>query len=581
MSTPSRWASSPARPAGRTLKPMITASEAMARFTSSWVIAPTPRPITRRLTSSPTSSLSSASSRASTEPDTSPLMMSSSSSRSPALNADSRPSSVTRRGWANWALRSRGSRRSAIWRAIRSSETTRKLSPAPGTAVRPSTMTGRDGSASLIVSPFSSIMARTRPNASPQTIESPTCSVPRCTSTVATGPRPLSRCASRATPWASWSGLARRSSEASAVKMIASSKVSMPVRWVADTSTNCVSAELLGDKPVLGELGPHPLRVGALLVDLVDRHHDRHAGRLRVVQRLGGLRLHAVVGRHHQHHEVGGLGAAGAHGGERLVARGVDEGDLPLVTVDLGGHLVGADVLGDAAGLAGHHVGVPDRVEQLGLAVVDMTHHRDHRRPGDQVGLVALVLAELDVEGLEQLAVLLLRRDDLDGVVQLRAEQLQGLVVDRLGRRDHLAQDQKHLDQRRRVGADLVGEVAQAGAPAEPDHLAVAGPDLDAADRRRLHVVELLTPLLLGLPAPGRTPAGTTEGTLGTAAAATAAARTRRPAAGPGARRSARTTGCAATARARARAAATAAGTAAGPGACSGTRAAAAAGTTT
>src|SRR5689334_23641360 len=31
-----------------------------------------------------------------------------------------------------------------------------------------------------------------------------------------------------------------------------------------------VAAELLGHEPVLGELGPHPLRVGALLVDLVD-----------------------------------------------------------------------------------------------------------------------------------------------------------------------------------------------------------------------------------------------------------------------------------------------------------------------
>src|SRR3974390_3169739 len=53
MSTPSRRASSPARSAGRTLKPMITASEAMARFTSSWVIAPTPRPLTRTQASSP------------------------------------------------------------------------------------------------------------------------------------------------------------------------------------------------------------------------------------------------------------------------------------------------------------------------------------------------------------------------------------------------------------------------------------------------------------------------------------------------------------------------------------------------
>ena len=122
---------------------------------------------------------------------------------------------------------------------------------------------------------------------------------------------------------------------------------------------------------------------------------------------------------------------------------------LPFVAVDLGGHLVGADVLGDAAGLARHHVGVPDRVEQLGLAVVDVTHDGDDRRPGHQVGLVALVLAEVDVERLEQLPVLFLGRDDLDVVVQLGAEQLEGLVVDRLGRGHHLAEVEQHLDQRR------------------------------------------------------------------------------------------------------------------------------------
>ena len=112
-----------------------------------------------------------------------------------------------------------------------------------------------------------------------------------------------------------------------------------------------VATELLGDQAVLGELRADPVRVGAFLVDLVDRHHDRHAGRLRVVERLGGLRLHAVVGRDDQDREVGGLRAAGTHGGERLVTRGVDEGDLALFAVDLGGHLVGTDVLGDAARL--------------------------------------------------------------------------------------------------------------------------------------------------------------------------------------------------------------------------------------
>src|ERR1019366_2742491 len=129
--------------------------------------------------------------------------------RSPAPSADSRSSRVILgRRWANMALRSLASRRSAICLATRSSSTTRKLSPAPGTAVRPSTCTGRDGGASPTWSAFSSKSARTRPKASPATMESPTCRVPRCTSTVATGPRPRSRWASIATPWPGCSGLA-------------------------------------------------------------------------------------------------------------------------------------------------------------------------------------------------------------------------------------------------------------------------------------------------------------------------------------------------------------------------------------
>ena len=200
------------------------------------------------------------------------------------------------------------------------------------------------------------------------------------------------------------------------------------------------AAELLRDQVVLGELGTRPLRVRPLLVDLVDRHHDRHPGRLGVVERLSRLRLHAVVGRDDEHHQVGGLRPAGPHGGERLVTRGVDERDLPLLAVHFRGDLVGPDVLGDPARFAGRHVGVPDRVEQPGLAVVNVAHDGHHRRPGDQGFLAALVLTELDVERLQQLPVLFLRGDDLDVVVQLGAEQLQRLVVHRLGGGDHLAQ---------------------------------------------------------------------------------------------------------------------------------------------
>ena len=63
------------------------------------------------------------------------------------------------------------------------------------------------------------------------------------------------------------------------------------------------------------------------------------------------------------------LGAAGAHGGERLVARGVDEGDLTAVNL----YLRSTDVLRDAAGLVRGDTGVTDSVEQARLAVVDVT----------------------------------------------------------------------------------------------------------------------------------------------------------------------------------------------------------------
>ena len=86
--------------------------------------------------------------------------------------------------------------------------------------------------------------------------------------------------------------------------------------------------------------------------------------------------------------------------------------------------LVGTDVLGDATGLLVDDVGVAQRVEELGLSVVDVTHDGHDRRTRREVVLVALVGAELEVEGLEQLAVLVLGRDDLDDVVELLAEQL-------------------------------------------------------------------------------------------------------------------------------------------------------------
>src|SRR5699024_1620539 len=112
---------------------------------------------------------------------------------------------------------------------------------------------------------------------------------------------------------------------------------------------------------------------------------------------------------------------------------------------------------------------------------------------------------------------------------ELGAEQLEGVLVQRRGGRGHLAEVEEHRHQRGRVGVDLVAEVAERCALADPhDRGAVAAGDDHATDRGCLHLLELATlrPLALALLA---TPATATEGALGaatTAAVATATART-------------------------------------------------------
>ena len=85
--------------------------------------------------------------------------------------------------------------------------------------------------------------------------------------------------------------------------------------------------------------------------------------------------------------------------------RGIDEGDEPVFAIEAGVHLVGTDVLGDAAGLFLADVGLTDRVQQSGLAVVDVTHDGDHRRTLREIVPATLVLAVGEVEALQELAV--------------------------------------------------------------------------------------------------------------------------------------------------------------------------------
>ena len=202
---------------------------------------------------------------------------------------------------------------------------------------------------------------------------------------------------------------------------------------LADTSTNMfVAAPFLGDHAVLGELLAHAVGVRAGLVDLVHGHHDGHVRGLRVVDGLDGLRHDAVVGGHHQHDDVGHLGAAGAHGGERLVTRRVDERNLAVVDL----HDRRADVLRDAAGLACGDARVADGVEQRRLAVVDVAHDGDHGGPRLQV-LVAVVVHH---------GVFLFGRHDAHLAPHVVGDELDQVVGHRLREREHLAQHEQPLD---------------------------------------------------------------------------------------------------------------------------------------
>jgi hypothetical protein len=94
-------------------------------------------------------------------------------------------------------------------------------------------------------------------------------------------------------------------------------------------------------------------------IHLVDGDHDLHMRcGLGVIDRFDRLRHEAVVGRNHQHHDVGDIRAARAHSGERGVARRIDKRNLVAVVIDA----VRADVLRNPAGFASCNARFSNRV---------------------------------------------------------------------------------------------------------------------------------------------------------------------------------------------------------------------------
>ena len=313
------------------------------------------------------------------------------------------------------------------------------------------------------------------------------------------------------------------SSSTSATSTSASSSSSTPVPAGGATSTTIVvAAPRLGHELALDELLAHTGRVGIFAVDLGDGDDDRHVGRACVVDGLDRLRHHTVVGRDDEHHDVGGVGPARTHGGERLVARSVDERDR-VAAVD---GLVRADVLSDAARFTGDHVGAADRVEQGGLAVVDVAHDGDDRgaRLGQRVVFVVVVAEECLQLELGLLAGL----DEQHFGAERLGDELDHLVGERLRAGDHLARVEQ---QPHEVGGRAVqlGRELLDGDAALDDDLAFGDRGVtrrELRQRRGADVFEIATTTLLA-PRPLALRAGATASAGAATTRTTGAATTR------------------------------------------------------
>src|SRR5690606_32509406 len=226
-----------------------------------------------------------------------------------------------------------------------------------------------------------------------------------------------------------------------------------------------VAAPILWNDVLLRELVADAVGVRVLAVDLVDRDDERHLRGAGVLDRLDRLRHHAVVGGDHEHDDIRDLRAAGAHRGERRVAGRIEERDRPLRRL----HVIRADVLRDAARLAGRDARAANVVEQRGLAVVHVAHHGHNRRTRHRLAVCVAVdgLEDLILEGR------LLQR--LRGMAELLDDEGRRVLVDHLIDRDHHAHAHQRLDDLGALDGHPLREIADA------DRVR----DLDLADHRR------------------------------------------------------------------------------------------------
>ena len=163
------------------------------------------------------------------------------------------------------------------------------------------------------------------------------------------------------------------------------------------------------------------------------------------------LRHDAVIGGHDENDDIGYRSAAGSHGGESRVPRGVNDCDL-LVFVFF---LVGTDGLRNAASLVACDIAMADGIDEGSLAVVDVAHDGHDRGPFDQVLGVVM--------NLELVKMLLVHHDFLlEVIVELEADGADRFVVEQLVDGDGLPLHEEEFDDGGRGNVDGFRKIANA-----------------------------------------------------------------------------------------------------------------------
>ena len=125
------------------------------------------------------------------------------------------------------------------------------------------------------------------------------------------------------------------------------------------------------------------------------------------------------------------MSTTSTHGGESLVARGVNERDCAFDALVHGVNLVRTNVLRDSTGFARNNIRLTNAVQQTRLSMVNVTHDGDDGGTNLEifVCLVGKLLLEVDVEGFEKLLVFLFGADNQNLESQFFTKNLErGLV---------------------------------------------------------------------------------------------------------------------------------------------------------